>query len=104
MHGTFVLKSFTVTPVMVVIQMVASCVFNVTVKSSDSVQMCSFLVVMQHLQDVDGAKGVCFFMEVFCEVRSVAVAVESSFVFIVTCGEASSSLPHPHHITSVAGS
>jgi len=35
---------------------------------------------------------VCFFMELFREVGSVAIAVESSFVCIVMCGKASSIL------------
>jgi len=33
-------------------------------------------------------------MEVFCEVGSVAIVVESSFVLVAVCGEASSGLSY----------
>ena len=39
-----------------------------------------------------GVKGVCFIMELFREVGSVAITVESSVVCVVMCGEASSCL------------
>jgi hypothetical protein len=47
--------------------------------------MGSFPLVMQHLHDtVDGAKGMCLFMEVLCEAGRLAVVVKGSSVFIVT--------------------
>jgi hypothetical protein len=57
--------------------------------------MCPFPLVMKHLHNVaDGAKGMCFLMEVMCEFRSMAIVVEGTFVFFLMYGEASSSLSH----------
>jgi len=51
-------KDFVGKYVMVIIQIVAGCLFNVNIESFDSVYMCSFHLVMLHLHDVVyGAKG-----------------------------------------------
>ena len=69
--------------------------FNVNMESFDGVQVCSFLMVMYYLHYVvDGAKGVCIVLEVFCEIRSSAVVVNCTPVFFVASVELSAILAY----------
>jgi len=45
----------------------------------------------------------CFLSEVLCEIRSMAIVVEGTFVFFVTYGEASYSLSHVGFVAISAG-
>jgi len=50
-----------------------------------------------------GVKGMCFLLEVLCEVRGMAIVVEGTFVFFVTYGEVPSSLSHVGFVAISAG-
>ena len=63
------------------------------VKPFKSVQVGSFFMAMQYLQDtVHGAEGVSFFIKVFRKTGRVAIVSDGFLILFESLGEASSSL------------
>ena len=62
-------------------------------KTFNCVQVGSFFMAMQYLHDiVHGAEGMIFFIQVFRETGCMSVVSENCHVFLVSRGEASTSL------------